>query len=144
MLTMLLNHTNTITYPLQQLIEKPGSIPYTQQVTYAHLNELKHVIDQLVTAAPIVTPQSIDLLRHRLCKVYHREALLFHLGDCAESFAQAHLASTLKKQRYFSAPQTQLQTKTQKPSVLIARMAGQYMKPRSKSFELLYGQRLPV
>ncbi|KAJ3561788.1 hypothetical protein NP233_g9980 [Leucocoprinus birnbaumii] len=86
------------------------SRPVAQDVVYPDQQHLESVLAKLATLPPMVTPSEIERLRHQLAQVQRNEAFLLHAGDCAESFdACTH--------------------------VRIGRIAGQYAKPRSSSYE---------
>nr|ASZ00154.1 NAHP synthase [Streptomyces spectabilis] len=91
----------------------------------------------LSRAAPIVTPAETARLADRLAAVARGEAFLLQGGDCAEAFAEnteAHQRANLAVLTDMAAV---LARRTALPVVAVARMAGQYAKPRSRPFDAL-------
>nr|AXL05866.1 phospho-2-dehydro-3-deoxyheptonate aldolase [uncultured bacterium] len=114
--------------------------PAAQQPCWPDPEQASAVTEKLHHADPIVTPEETALLADRLAAVACGEAFLLQGGDCAETFAdtEAHLRANLRVLQWMAAVLTDL---TGLPVVKVARMAGQYAKPRSNSVD---SQGLPV
>ncbi len=84
-----------------------------------------------------MTPAETARLRSRLAAVARGEAFLLQGGDCAETFAantEAHVRANLWTLVDMAAV---LARRTGLPVVKVARMAGQYAKPRSQAVDAL-------
>nr|AXL05993.1 phospho-2-dehydro-3-deoxyheptonate aldolase [uncultured bacterium] len=114
--------------------------PAAQQPCWPDQEQASAVTEKLHHADPIVTPEETALLSDRLAAVAGGEAFLLQGGDCAETFAdtESHLRANLRVLQWMAAVLTDL---TGLPVVKVARMAGQYAKPRSNSVD---AQGLPV
>jgi len=79
---------------------------------------------------PLVVPGEVDTLRARLASVARGNAFLMQGGDCAETFGatEAALRATTKTLLQMAVVLTY---GASVPVVKVARMAGQYAKPRS-------------
>ncbi|MHC5909187.1 3-deoxy-7-phosphoheptulonate synthase, partial [Streptomyces sp. S6] len=92
-------------------------------------------VARLRTAPPIVTEAETARLSERLAAVARGEAFLLQSGDCAETFTEAtepHLRANLQLLRHMALI---LAHASGLPVVPLARMAGQYAKPRSQPLD---------
>jgi 3,4-dideoxy-4-amino-D-arabino-heptulosonate 7-phosphate synthase len=114
--------------------------PAAQQPCWPDPEQTSAVTEKLHHADPIVAPEETARLSDRLAAVARGEAFLLQGGDCAETFAdtEAHLRANLRLLQWMAAVLTDM---TGMPVVKIARMAGQYAKPRSNAVD---SQGLPV
>lgn len=125
---------------------KPDSwrdFPILQQPAYQDQNEVDSVEKALSTYPPLVFAAEARELLSELAQVSQGEGFLLQGGDCAESFDE------------FNAPKIRDTFKVilQMAVVLtfaggckvtkVARMAGQYAKPRSSDMETIDGVSLP-
>lgn len=83
----------------------------------------------------MVTPQEIVKLRQHLRRVALGEAFLLQGGDCAELFTYCSDGPIDAKIKLLLQMSLVLIWGANKPVVRIARMAGQYAKPRSSAME---------
>ncbi|SEB30173.1 3-deoxy-D-arabinoheptulosonate-7-phosphate synthase [Amycolatopsis tolypomycina] len=107
--------------------------PAAQQPCWPDAERANAVIELLHEADPIVTPAETARLRARLASVARGEAFLLQGGDCAETFAgntEPHLRANLGVLERMGDV---LAEAAGLPVVKIARMAGQFAKPRSKT-----------
>jgi 3-deoxy-7-phosphoheptulonate synthase len=84
---------------------------------------------------PVTATADVDLLRARLGQVARGEAFVLQGGDCAETFAgntKPHVAGLVSALHRMAAV---LSSGTGMPVVTIARLAGQYAKPRSTAID---------
>lgn len=102
-------------------------------IVYDNQNALRQVQARLRTAPPLVASQSIDRLRDVLANL--GDAYVLQIGDCAEPFDDATFERTQSKVSFYETMQHGMANALGQPVVLITRMAGQYMKPRSLSHE---------
>ncbi|KAJ2482456.1 hypothetical protein EV174_003207 [Coemansia sp. RSA 2320] len=96
--------------------------PIKQDVVYDDPAELSAVVERIASLPPLVSSAEIERLRAQLRDVAEGRAFLLQGGDCAESLV---LVWGLRQ-----------------PVVRIARMAGQYAKPRSSPFETVDGRQV--
>ncbi|WP_018693282.1 class II 3-deoxy-7-phosphoheptulonate synthase [Algicola sagamiensis] len=117
--------------------------PIQQQPNYENLEELASVEAQLKSFPPLVFAAETRELYKQLANVSQGNGFLLQGGDCAESFSE------------FSAPKIRDTFKTllqmavvltfggSCPVTKVARMAGQYAKPRSADLETIDGVSYP-
>ncbi|KZT24635.1 DAHP synthetase [Neolentinus lepideus HHB14362 ss-1] len=111
--------------------------PFAQAVQYPDEAELESVLDKIKTLPPLVTPTEIDRLRDQLAAVQRNEAFLLHAGDCAESFDACTEANLRNKLGLILSVSLILIWGARLPIVRVARIAGQYAKPRSAPTEVV-------
>jgi len=104
-----------------------------QQPVYADAAALGAVEAQLATAAPIVDAKSVAALKTRLGEAAAGRALLLQGGDCAETFAEPDVAG-------LAALFERLAAALGQPVVRVARIAGQFAKPRTVEGEVWRGE----
>ncbi|MFI9639160.1 3-deoxy-7-phosphoheptulonate synthase [Micromonospora sp. NPDC051925] len=120
---------------LTRRLDEALARPAAQQPCWPDPGRVGAVVEQLQQAEPIVAPEETARLADRLASVARGEAFLLQGGDCAETFAdntESHLRANLRVLSQMSAVLTQA---TGLPVVNIARMAGQYAKPRSNAVD---------
>lgn len=117
--------------------------PILQQPTYPDLSELEVVEKQLATNPPLVFAAETRELRSQLADVSQGKGFLLQGGDCAESFAEFNapkIRDTFKVMLQMAIVMTY---SGRCPVTKVARMAGQYAKPRSGDMETIDGVSLP-
>ena len=113
------------------------SLPAEQQPDWPDRAAVRAAAASLSALPPLVVPSEVDTLRGRLAAVASGEAFLLHGGDCAETFAGATepaLRATLKTLLQMAVVLTY---GASVPVVKVARIAGQYAKPRSRPIDAL-------
>ncbi|MEU4246191.1 3-deoxy-7-phosphoheptulonate synthase [Amycolatopsis sp. NPDC026612] len=111
--------------------------PAAQQPRWPDAGRAGAVIGLLHNAEPIVAPEETALLSRRLASVARGEAFLLQGGDCAETFAgntEPHLRANLGVLERMAGA---LAGAGGLPVVKVARMAGQFAKPRSGTVDAL-------
>ncbi len=111
--------------------------PAAQQPCWPDAARAEAVVELLHNAEPIVAPEETARLRARLASVARGEAFLLQGGDCAETFAgntEPHLRANLGVLERMGEV---LAGAAGLPVVKIARMAGQFAKPRSQTVDSL-------
>ena len=106
-----------------------------QMATYDDQALYAATIDKLSKLPPLVQAGEVDELRKSLAAAARGESFIIQGGDCAERFIdceQGRLDAQLKVMVQMGAL---LEQATGRPCVRIARIAGQYGKPRSKPTE---------
>ncbi|KAM3415421.1 Phospho-2-dehydro-3-deoxyheptonate aldolase [Cercospora zeina] len=117
--------------------------PIAQTVEYEDQEAVKAALTKLKQLPPLVTPLEIWKLRNALRDVALGKSFLLQGGDCAELFEYCHDDSIDSKIKLLLQMSLVLIWGGNKPVVRIARMAGQYAKPRSKPTEMHEGQEIP-
>lgn len=111
--------------------------PATQIPVYPDAVALAAAEAQLSAAPALVTPESCRALLHRIENVARGNGFLLHGGDCAETLDSAAPTATIATLR-------SLGTRLGGNVTIVARMAGQFAKPRSADIETRGGVTLPV
>ncbi|MFI0793609.1 3-deoxy-7-phosphoheptulonate synthase [Micromonospora rubida] len=116
---------------LEAALRKPAA----QQPVWPDPRRARDAVAALSRAEPIVAPDETARLARQLAAVARGEAFLLQGGDCAETFAdstEAHQRANLRTLAHMAAV---LVHRAGLPVVKIARMAGQYAKPRSQAVD---------
>jgi 3-deoxy-7-phosphoheptulonate synthase len=119
------------------------SLPIRQQPQYPDEALLRRVEKNLGQLPPLVFAQEIRDLKHRLAEVAEGRAFLLQGGDCAESFAEFSADKIRDTFRVLLQMAVVLTFAGRRPVTKIARLAGQFAKPRSADFETVEGIELP-
>jgi len=114
-----------------------------QQPKYADPAALEGVVAQISRLPPIVVSWEIEALRERLAAAQRGQAFVLQGGDCAETFADCQSDQITKKLKILLQMSLILLHGLKKPVIRVARMAGQYAKPRSADLETREGVSLP-
>lgn len=117
--------------------------PIVQQPQYPDQDALKTVESQLNSAPPLVFAEETRSLFKQLEDVCEGKAFLLQGGDCAESFSDFNAANIRDTFKTLLQMAVVLTYGGKCPVVKIARMAGQYAKPRSADLETIDGVSLP-
>jgi 3-deoxy-7-phosphoheptulonate synthase len=117
--------------------------PIAQHALYDNPNGLRMSKDKLEHLPPIVTPTEIVRLKRSLRDVAEGKAFLLQGGDCAELFDYCEEGAIESKIKLLLQMSLVLIWGSNKPVVRIARMAGQYAKPRSSPTEMVNGIEIP-
>lgn len=118
-------------------------LPILQQPQYPDQDILKSVEGQLKSAPPLVFAEETRSLFKQLEDVCEGRAFLLQGGDCAESFSDFNAANIRDTFKTILQMAVVLTYGGKCPVVKIARMAGQYAKPRSADLETIDGVSLP-
>ncbi|KAL9599103.1 MAG: hypothetical protein Q9219_004061 [cf. Caloplaca sp. 3 TL-2023] len=114
--------------------------PIKQEVTYDDRAAVSKTLAKLERLPPIVTPTEICKLKRSLRDVALGKAFLLQGGDCAELFDYCESSMIESKIKLLLQMSLVLIYGAHKPVVRIARMAGQFAKPRSSPTEQHNGQ----
>lgn len=117
--------------------------PIKQDVTYADRAAVSKALSKLERLPPIVTPTEICKLKRSLREVALGKAFLLQGGDCAELFDYCEESAIESKIKLLLQMSLVLIWGANKPVVRIARMAGQFAKPRSSPTEIYEGREIP-
>jgi 3-deoxy-7-phosphoheptulonate synthase len=126
---------------------RPGTwrgLPATQQPEWPDRGRLNAVTSELAGLPPLVFAGECELLRERLAAVTRGEAFVLQGGDCAETFEGATAEAIRAKLQTLLQMALVLTYGASVPVVKIARMAGQFAKPRSRPTEVRGSTELPA
>jgi 3-deoxy-7-phosphoheptulonate synthase len=112
-------------------------------VVYKDQEALSRSLQKLVNLPPLVTVDEVQALRKSLADVAMGKAFLLQGGDCAESFDDCSTDPIEAKVKVLLQMSLIMIWGARIPVVRIARMAGQYAKPRSSPFEMYEGRQIP-
>lgn len=118
--------------------------PATQLPAYPDQAALGAVESCLASAAPLTSVAEAQQLSARLAEVALGRAFLLQGGDCAESFAEFGADKVRLTFNLLLEMAATIRTGSGAPVVKVARLAGQFAKPRSTDMETIGGITLPV
>jgi len=110
---------------------------------YPDQNQLDEVLQTLTSFPPIVFAGEARNLEDKLAQASMGNAFLLMGGDCAESFKEFSANNIRDTFRVILQMGVVLMFGAQMPVIKVGRMAGQFAKPRSDSFEEKNGVKLP-
>jgi 3-deoxy-7-phosphoheptulonate synthase len=119
------------------------TMPIRQVPDYPDEAALNAVEGTLRNYPPLVFAGEARSLKASLAKVVAGEAFLLQGGDCAESFAEFHPNNIRDTFQVFLQMAVVLTFGAACPVVKVARMAGQFAKPRTSDNETQNGVTLP-
>ncbi len=111
--------------------------PALQQPTWPDPDYTARVRGLLETVPPVTVAAEVDRLQERLAGIARGDAFLLQGGDCAETFVdnnEEHIRGTIRTLLQMAVVLTY---GTAMPVVKVARIAGQYAKPRSAELDAL-------
>lgn len=117
--------------------------PIAQQPTYRDPAAVERALAQVKALPPLVAHGEIDTLRGRLADAAAGRAFLLQGGDCAERFEDCAKDPIEAKLKILLQMSLVLTWGARLPVIRVARMAGQYAKPRSSDTETRDGVTLP-
>ncbi len=119
------------------------SKPILQQPKYENLQHLEAVEQKLASYPPLVFAAETRELFKQLGQVAEGNGFLLQGGDCAESFAEFNAPKIRDTFKVILQMAIVLTFAGRCPVTKVARMAGQYAKPRSTDLETIDGVSLP-
>ena len=119
------------------------SRPIRQQPAYEDLDAVDAAVERVRALPPLVAPGEVDALRAQLAAASEGRAFLLQGGDCAERFQDCSRDAIEAKLKILLQMSLVLTWGARIPVIRVARMAGQYAKPRSRDTELVDGVELP-
>ncbi len=117
--------------------------PILQQPEYQDQSALRKVEDTLSSYPPLVFAEETRELRRQLGEVCRGKGFLLQGGDCAESFAEFNAPKIRDTFKVLLQMAIVLTFAGRSPVTKVARMAGQYAKPRSAAMETIGDVSLP-
>lgn len=121
----------------RRVIEMALASKAAQQPEWPDPERARSIREMLSRVPGLVGQEEIDELTGDLAAVARGEAFLLHGGDCAETFSQntePHVRGNIETLSKMAAP---LARATNLPIVRMARIAGQFAKPRSNDTDPL-------
>src|SRR5262245_7283450 len=118
-------------------LDRWRELPRAQTPPWPDLTVVDEVCGVLSTVPTIVAPYEVDGLRERLAQACDGKAFLLQGGDCAETFADNTESHLLANARTLLQMAVVLTYGASMPVVKVARLAGQYTKPRSSPTDSL-------
>ena len=107
--------------------------PIAQAPAYPDTAALDAVEAEFATCPPLIFAGEARALKAQLARVADGDAFLLQGGDCAESFAEFHANALRDTVKVMLQMAVVLSYAAGVPVVKIARMAGQFAKPRSSA-----------
>ncbi|KAF7597280.1 hypothetical protein BBP40_008122 [Aspergillus hancockii] len=120
-----------------------ASKPIKQDVIYNDADGVQAALNKLQKLPPLVTTQEITNLKKNLKNVALGKAFVLQGGDCAELFDYCNQDMIEAKVKLLLQMSLVLIWGANKPVVRIARIAGQFAKPRSSPMEVVKGVEMP-
>ncbi|MBT1450134.1 3-deoxy-7-phosphoheptulonate synthase class II [Glaciecola sp. XM2] len=117
--------------------------PILQQPHYNDLAALKEVEAIIANYPPLVFAEETRQLYKQLGEVCQGKGFLLQGGDCAESFDEFNAPKIRDTFKVILQMAVVMTFAGRSPVTKVARMAGQYAKPRSGDFETIDGVSLP-
>ena len=118
--------------------------PAAQQPSYPDPVALASVETMLASAAPLTSAADNLELTNAMAEVAKGRAFLLQGGDCAETFAEFGADRVRLSFNLILHMAALIRASTNQPVVKVARMAGQFAKPRSSPTETIGTQSLPT
>jgi 3-deoxy-7-phosphoheptulonate synthase len=118
--------------------------PIEQQPDYPDQDHLQTVESKLRALPPLVFAQETRDLKQNLANVASGNGFVLQGGDCAESFTEFSANKIRDTFKVLLQMAVVLTFAGRRPVTKIARMAGQFAKPRSADFEEIDGVSLPI
>ena len=120
------------------------TLPAAQIPSYPDQAALEVVEGQLRGAEAVASIGDSARLSAEIAQAAAGEAFILQGGDCAESFGEGSAASVAAVVALFEAMSARIAEGLQVPIVKIARIAGQFAKPRTSDVETRGGVSLPA
>jgi 3-deoxy-7-phosphoheptulonate synthase len=136
--------TATLAHPVTWHPAAWRSRPARQLPAYADPEALRAVEDRLAGAAPVVAVGDCARLRDAMERLAAGEGMLLQGGDCAESFDDPVAEQVAGIAALFDAMAQRLAPAAKGPLIEVARIAGQFAKPRSAETEAHGALSLPA
>jgi 3-deoxy-7-phosphoheptulonate synthase len=118
-------------------------LPAAQQPDWPDPAALEAVLGQVAALPPLVFAGEARTLQASLAEVAAGRGFLLQAGDCAESFSAFSANNIRDKLKVILQMAVVLTYGAGLPVVKVGRIAGQFAKPRSSSFEIVDGVELP-
>jgi 3-deoxy-7-phosphoheptulonate synthase len=118
-------------------------LPAAQQPDWPDEAALRAVCERLAALPPLVFAGEARALLAGLGDVCERRAFLLQAGDCVESFRDVSAPAIRERLKVLLQMSAVLTYGATLPVVRVARIAGQFAKPRSSPTEVVDGREIP-
>jgi len=115
----------------------------SQPISWPQPDQYEAVLTQIRAMPPLVFAGEIRTLKESLAEAAQGRAFLLQGGDCAEDFSRCTAVNIREALKVLLQMAIVLTYGSGKPVVKVARMAGQYGKPRSSATEVVNGIEMP-
>ena len=112
------------------------SLPIRQAPAWP-IDSLNRVVEKLSSFPPLIPINEIDILKKQLKRVADNKSFILVAGDCAETFSDFNQSLIERKLQIIFKMSLILGYGIKKPIIKIARLAGQFAKPRSNQTETI-------
>lgn len=122
---------------LRAQLDAALALPAAQQPEWPNAEQVLAVRAVLEAVPPVTVPREVDRLHAQLAAVANGKAFLLQGGDCAETFVdntEPHIRGNIRTLLQMAVVLTY---GSSMPVVKVARIAGQYAKPRSSEIDSL-------
>ncbi len=119
------------------------SFPGMQQPRWPDSGACEDTINSLAQLPPLVFAGESLTLKQQLADAVEGKAFVLHCGDCAEDFARCTGSDIRDLLKVILQMSLILTYAGEKRVIKIARIAGQYAKPRSSDTEVVNGIEIP-
>ncbi len=122
---------------MRKQLDDALSLPAAQQPEWPDYEQVLAVRAVLESVPPVTVPYEVDRLHGQLAEVALGRAFLLQGGDCAETFVdntEPHIRGNIRTLLQMAVVLTY---GSSMPVVKVARIAGQYAKPRSSALDSL-------
>ncbi|MFC1743991.1 class II 3-deoxy-7-phosphoheptulonate synthase [Candidatus Riflebacteria bacterium] len=116
----------------------------SQNPDWENQGKLEKALKILALQPPLIFAGETRNLKKKIAAAQRGEAFLLQGGDCAEEFTSCTAQSIRDKLKILLQMAAILTYGACKPIVKVARIAGQYGKPRSAKTEVINNQEMPV
>lgn len=114
------------------------------QPVYLCPTDHRVALQTLALRPALVEADKVLQLKALIARAQEGQGFILQGGDCAESFDQCSRETATRQVKVLQQMAQILMQRLQTPVVCLARLAGQYAKPRSSDSETLGQQTLPV
>lgn len=119
------------------------TLPSVQQAEYEDQEKLESVLTTIKGYPGFVSHAELNELKSLITEASNGGQFILQIGDCAEAYADCVPETIQQKLQVYNGYKLLIQDLIQKPVTLIARIAGQFSKPRSEAFETINGVQVP-
>lgn len=118
--------------------------PVIQLPEYDDYEKLDECYKELKSYPPLVTSWEVAALKEKLSRAAQGKCFVLQGGDCAETFDNVTSPQIVNILKVLLQMSLILIHETNLPVIRIGRLAGQYAKPRSKDYEIIDGEEIPI
>eukprot|EP01117_Protostelium_nocturnum_P012646 TRINITY_DN4655_c0_g1_i2.p1 TRINITY_DN4655_c0_g1~~TRINITY_DN4655_c0_g1_i2.p1 ORF type:complete len:453 (-),score=158.31 TRINITY_DN4655_c0_g1_i2:60-1418(-) len=113
-----------------------------QQPEYKDSNAVERALEKVRALPPLVHPKEVETLKNYLALAAKKKMFLLQGGDCAERFVDCSKSPIENKFKILLQMSLIILWGSRTPVVRVARMAGQFAKPRTSNYETVNGEQV--